>query len=246
MKKIMLAICCVISFSGVTAQTIIKILLIGDKGPTNEKKEAKSFIAVKKYPDGSIQLLDYKMQGPLKKVTTYTDIGLRVLEGPYYEYEVNGAVKLSGTYSNNRKDREWYYFNDTGKVILTEKYMEGELMETINPDTVKKNNQTESDVKSAEREAGFPGKTGAWKNYLIKALNPDIALKSTNGGVVRVGFAIDVSGRPVDIYIRKSVEYVLDEEALRVIYNMPDWNPAIRNGMNVKAYRVQPFSFIKE
>ncbi|MBK7122278.1 MAG: hypothetical protein IPH68_05330 [Chitinophagaceae bacterium] len=47
MKKIMLAICCVISFSGVTAQTIIKILLIGDKGPTNEKKEANSFIAVK-------------------------------------------------------------------------------------------------------------------------------------------------------------------------------------------------------
>ncbi len=48
MKKIMLAICCVISFSGITAQTIIKILLIGDKGPVSERKEAKSFIAVKK------------------------------------------------------------------------------------------------------------------------------------------------------------------------------------------------------
>lgn len=241
-----LTICSAIAFTGVTAQGIIKILLIGDKGPTKEIKEAKSFISVKKYPNGSVELLDYKMRGPLKKATTYTDITLKELDGPYYEYDVNGAIKLRGSYTNNLKEDEWLYFNDTGKVILKEKYRQGALIETINPDTVKKENEADQIFAKEEREAAFIGKDKSCRNYLLKTLDPDIASKSINGGVVRVGFAIDISGRPSDIFIRKSVEYVLDEEVLRVIYNMPDWSPAVQNGKKVKAYRVQPFSFIKE
>ncbi|MBK6633485.1 MAG: hypothetical protein IPG38_03415 [Chitinophagaceae bacterium] len=52
------------------------------------------FFGKKYFPDGSIQLLDYKMQGPLKKVTTYTDIGLRVLEGKDWVPKYYGICTL--------------------------------------------------------------------------------------------------------------------------------------------------------
>ena len=244
MKRLMLILCFVLPFTVLTAQTVTKILLVGDKGPTKDIKEAKSFIAVKRYPNGSAELLDYKMRGPLEKATTYADATLRVLDGPYYEYDTNGFIKLSGAYANNQKDNEWTYFNDTGKVILKEKYRAGELIERINPDTIKK--ETNENFQEGDKEAAFIGKANSWKNYLIKSLNPDIALQSVKGGVVRVFFAIDFTGRPTDIHLWKSVEYMLDEESLKVIYNMPDWSPAIRNGERVKAYRTQPFGFVKE
>jgi len=244
MKKL---VCLLILMSASTllpAQTIIKIMLVGDKGPVKDTKDASSFIAVKKYPNGSVELLDYKMRGPLRKATTYTDITLSVQEGPYYEYDINGIIKTSGEYVNNKKENDWVYFNDTGKVILKEKYKAGILIENINPDTVK--TEIPGEGREGDREAGFIGKANSWRNYLLKTLKPDIALQSVKGGTVRVFFAIDNTGKPTDIHIWRSVEYVLDEESLRVIYNMPDWSPAISNGEKVKAYRTQPFSFIKD
>jgi protein TonB len=41
------------------------------------------------------------------------------------------------------------------------------------------------------------------------------------------------------------VEFVLDDEAMRVIEQSPLWQPAFQDGKNVNAYRVQPFTFIK-
>ncbi|MEO7306734.1 MAG: energy transducer TonB [Ferruginibacter sp.] len=244
MKRILYLLFLLSVFTGLPAQTITRILLVGDKGTTKDIKEAKSFIAVKKYPNGSVELLDYKMRGPLRKATTYADATLSVLEGPYYEYDINGIIKISGGYTNNKQDNEWVYFNDTGKVILKEMYKAGELIKSTNPDTVKK--ETQEKFQDGDKEAMFIGKTNSWKNYLIKTLNPDIALKSVKGGTVKVFFAIDITGRPTDIHIWKSVEYVLDEESLRAIYNMPDWSPAIKNGEQIKAYRLQPFGFVKD
>ena len=44
----------------------------------------------------------------------------------------------------------------------------------------------------------------------------------------------------------KSVEFVLDEEAIRVIEKSPLWQPAIQHGKQVNAYRIQPIGFVKE
>ena len=84
-----------------------------------------------------------------------------------------------------------------------------------------------------------------WINYLTQTLDPEVGNKSVKGGQVRVGFTVNTSGKCVDIYLRKSVEFVLDEEAIRVIENSPLWEPAIQKGRKVNAYRVQPINFAK-
>lgn len=244
MKKQLLLWCLMISCTCLQAQKITKILLIGENGkPVTESKLAKSFIAVKKYPDGRAELLDYTMRGPLRKTTMYADGNLTKADGPSYEYHENGFIKWKGSYAAGNKDGDWAYYNDSGKYQYKERYAMGSLLETVRADSVEANTKEEH---PGDHKAGFIGKNNAWRNYLLKTLNPDIAARSVNGGTVQVYFAININGRPADIHVWKSVEYVLDEEALRVIYDSPDWSPEVHNGETIRAYRVQPITFSKE
>ncbi len=224
------------------SQEIVNVVLVGDEGITEDIKKANAFIVVKKYPN-SFQRLDYKFNQPLQKLRTYSDSTLTVLQGPSYEYAFMGWLLLSGNYKDNTKDGDWDTFNDTGKVILTEKYDMGVLIKTVNPDTLKKEKSIEY---KDEKEATFKKGDSGWKSYLIKNLNGELAAKSYNGGTVRVAFRVNTDGKCVDAYLRKSVEFVLDEEALRIIETSPLWNPAFQNGKNVNAYRIQPITFVKQ
>ena len=247
MKIVPLLLLCLFINWNVFSQEIVNFVLVGDKGATENIKEAHSFIVVKKYPDG-FKRLDYKIGAPLQTFRSYTDSTLTILQGSYYEYSLAGTVAKSGYYLNNLKEKDWYYYNDTGKVILEEKYEQGILVKTINPDTVKKVIDSLHDgvFDKVEKEATFKKGDKSWKKYLSENLNGDVAAKSVNGGEVRVGFVVNKTGTCVDIYLRKSVEFVLDEEAIRVIENSPLWQPAYQNGRVVNAYRVQPITFVKQ
>ena len=61
-----------------------------------------------------------------------------------------------------------------------------------------------------------------------------------------VKFVVNTEGKCTQIHMAKSVEYVLDEEARRVIENSPLWQPAVQNGRIVNAYRRQPITFSKQ
>lgn len=228
----------------VNSQKIVNLVLVGNQGITENITEAHSFIVVKKYP-GSFQRLDYKIGAPLEKLRNYSDSTLEVLEGHFYEYTPDGRIALSGFYQNNLKHGDWYYYNDTGKVILEENYIKGVHVKTINPDTLKKEDRVDA-VKTVEKEATFGKGDRDWIKYLTKNLNADLASNSVNGGEVRVMFVVNKEGKCVDVHLKKSVEFILDEEVIRIIENSPQWQPAVQNGRIVNAYRLQPITFTKQ
>lgn len=225
------------------AQQIVNLVLVGEKGITEDIKEARSFIVIKQYPNG-FQRLDYNLGAPLERLRTYSDSTLTVLKGPFYEYSSAGTITKSGYYINNMKERDWYYYNDTGKVILEEKYEKGELAKTIRPDTMK-HKPLDDKFHDGEREAVFKKGDREWIKYLSKNINAEVGMRSVRGGRVVVMFVVNTSGKCVDVHLAKSVEFVLDEEAIRVIENSPPWEPAFQNGKRVNAYRRQPISFGK-
>ena len=65
----------------------------------------------------------------------YTDSTLTVLQGSFYGYNLQGALIKSGYFFNNLKDKDWYFYNNTRKVFLEEKYAQGILIKSCNPDT---------------------------------------------------------------------------------------------------------------
>lgn len=227
------------------SQEIVDLVLVGDNGITEDIKKAHSFVLVKKYPD-CFQRLDYKLNAPLQKLRSYSDSTLTVLQGNYYEYDANGAITIKGHYQNNLKDDYWYYYNDTAKVIREEKYLAGVLIKTINPDTIKNKEDNDIAIKNVEEEARFGKRESDWGQYLSKNINGDVAAGSVEGGNVIVMFVVNTDGKCVDVHLEKSVEFVLDEEALRVIENSPVRHPAIQNARKVNAYRRQPLTFVKQ
>ncbi len=228
---------------GSFAQEIVNLVLVGNSGITEDVTKAHSFIVVKQYP-GFFQRLDYVIGAPLQKLKTYSDSSLSILHGDYYEYDAKGNMKVRGNYENNARENEWYFYNDTGKIIRYETYMKDVLIKTTDPDTLKKEEKTDK-ISTVELEAEFGKGQKGWIKYLIGNLRSELSLQSVNGGAVWVEFVVNTEGKCTNVHLFKSVEFVLDEEAIRVIEKSPSWKAAVQNGKKVNAYRRQPISFVK-
>lgn len=136
-----------------SAQKIVNLVFVGDKGVTENIKEAKFFIVVKDF-GGKLQRLDYKMSGPLSKENNYLDSNMQILDGPYYEYALDGSLATAGKYINDLKEYDWMSYNHIGKVILSKTYLNNVLIKTSDPDTVAKK-EILTDNKMIEKEADF-------------------------------------------------------------------------------------------
>jgi hypothetical protein len=226
------------------SQKIINYVFVGDSGITENIEQAHSFILIKKFPS-SFQRLDYKLKGPLIKEENYSDSTLEILEGMCYEYHKNGALLKSGEFNNNLKEKDWKTYNDTGKVLLIDTYEKDVLIKSVNPDTLKKEPE-DSTLKKDEQEANFGEKDNDWKSFLFKNLDVRVIEDSNKGGTIWVGFTIDTSGKCVNIYMKKSVEFVLDDEGRRILEISPLWKPSILKGKKIKADRIQPLTFFKQ
>ena len=228
------------AFTGATAQEIVNFAYVGDAGITEDIKAAHSLIVIKQYPNNVFERLDYLLNAPLKMLRTYSDSSITTLHGKYLKYNKSGGLEVSGEYANNSKTGEWAYFNDSSKMILKETYVNNQLVKSVNPDTVTK----QDPVKYAdERESSFVGGQRKWAKYLQNAfakMPPELA---TQKGYVRVMFIVNTDGQTSDIYLWNSARFGLDEEAIKLIRKSPRWEPAFQNGKIVKSYKLQPIVF---
>ena len=72
---------------------------------------------------------------------------------------------------------------------------------------------------------------------------PDSARENNIQGRVIVRFIITETGAVDSVKVLKSIGWGCDEEAVRVIKNMPHWKPGMQNGKPVKVYFTQPITF---
>ena len=72
---------------------------------------------------------------------------------------------------------------------------------------------------------------------------PTEAIKDSIAGIETISFTIDKNGKAVDLSITHSLGSLFDQEAMRLIKNMPDWNPASLNGVPVASQLSVPLTF---
>ena len=95
-----------------------------------------------------------------------------------------------------------------------------------------------------EKKAEFPGGTKELMLYLAENIEyPEKAMDEGIQGRVLVRFVVRKDGSIVDAMVRRGVDPLLDEEAIRVVKNMPDWIPARCHGKAVSSYFNVPVSF---
>lgn len=90
----------------------------------------------------------------------------------------------------------------------------------------------------------FPGGDMALRLFLIKNIKyPDKAIKDNICGVVYITFCIRSDGSIDRIQLQKSVNPLLDNEAIRVVRIMPRWKPGKIRSRNVSVWFSLPINF---
>lgn len=221
------------------SQDIVNFITLGSNGITNNPDEVISFIVIKKYEDGHYERLDYKKGGPLMKLSSYKDDSLKVLNGRFMQYEPNGNIKFYGAYSEGLKSGDWLTFGDSYKVVLSVKFDHDTIVKVNDLDS------KDSTIYEDSKEAEYPGGIKAWSKYVSNSIvKSGVIDRSFGGGQTKVNFTINTDGAPMEIFLSKSSEFILDEECIRII-KVSHWKPAFANGKNVKSYMMQPFTFEK-
>lgn len=108
-----------------------------------------------------------------------------------------------------------------------------------------KTNPNENGVYSVvEVMPSFPGGDVALRDYVIKkVVYPEDAKKAGIQGKVYVSFVIDEKGRVESAKVVRSANPLLDNEALRVVKEMPEWKPGTEKGKAVKVEYTMPVNF---
>jgi protein TonB len=114
-----------------------------------------------------------------------------------------------------------------------------------NPESSKEEDKVNEKIAApvfvqAEPVAGYPD---LYEYFGRELTYPLSRMKDSVSGVVAVVFTINKEGRPEKIEIEQSLGKEFDEEAIRVMQNMPLWNPATYNGKPVASRMSLPLTF---
>jgi len=90
----------------------------------------------------------------------------------------------------------------------------------------------------------FPGGEAKLFEYLGKNIKyPQIAKEAGISGIVYINFVVDTQGNITDVKVLRGIGGGCDEEAVRVVKNMPKWTPGKQRGKPVKVSYNLPIRF---
>jgi TonB family protein len=94
------------------------------------------------------------------------------------------------------------------------------------------------------QEASFGSESKSLFGYISKSVNyPQQSIENGEQGRVYVKFIVETDGSVSHILVERGVSQLLDAETIRVIRQMPKWNPGSCEGKAVRMFMRMPVSF---
>jgi TonB family protein len=236
---------CILSancFSQSGADSLVKAML-SDEHVTQDNKGAELIL-----------------NGNLSAAGDFYDTELKKDEGNVNAYFGLGIVHIakSDTLSACRDWSAVLALGDTATYRLLEAHCHGNMM--IEDDIIpkkkymqmftmeRKDGKVLSDATKArtivEQMPEFPGGDAALLKYISSNLKVPAAAKEKNiKGTVYINFIISSKGHVLFPYVVRGIGSGCDEEALRLIRNMPAWKPGKQNGSPVLVRYNLPVKF---
>lgn len=112
-----------------------------------------------------------------------------------------------------------------------------------NNDKIVADQDTLTIVDYPDVEAQFPGGSAEMMKYLIKNFKyPDCLMAEYPYGRIFIEFIVNTDGSIEQVKVLKRIAKELDDEAIRVVKNMPNWIPAEKEGEKVRSRRRLPIT----
>ena len=241
-------------------------IYFNSKGKVNSFEQATYYEVLQHAPKGKDKATKtaYFKSGKLKAKYYYLSYSERKLDGAQKEWYENGQLRQYEKYKkglSNGKTKKWY---EDGRLNQKVDYKKGNLDgriltywengQTKRIDKYKKGKLITGKCFSMNGEEiahfdykilpEFPGGLEKLQQYLLQELKyPEYSQKNKIEGNVIIVFAIDTDGSISDIEIRQSANEEMDNEAIRVVKNMPKWIPGKEDGEIIKFYFSLPLQF---
>jgi len=101
-------------------------------------------------------------------------------------------------------------------------------------------------AKNTYSQPEFPGGNRELASYLSKNIKyPRNSRTASCRGKVIICFKVENNGTITEVKVTKGVNKILNKEAKRVVKNMPNWKPAIKNGKSVSEILTIPIVFFR-
>ena len=196
------------------------------------------------YKNGSKEGLWQKWDSLQRKLDSTIYLQDQPVQSTTFSYYKNGALSYSTTKDSLLDTYSSVSYTKEG-LKSSEVFFQGQkgVLKSFTENGI----VTDSVFTREEKEAGFPGAEKGWRSYLEQNLNPNVPVnKKAPPGTynVRVKFIVQKDGSISDISAETSFGYGMEEEVIRVITKGPKWIPAVQYGRKVKAYRIQPVTFV--
>lgn len=171
---------------------------------------------------GHFTVRDYYIGGAYQMVGEYLSVDPEIEDGDFLFFHTNGQISHKGSYKNGELVGDWFIYDRSGNI-----------RKVVNYDfDIKEPDQPSHDEGEIGEQAAFAGKN--LKVYLAsETVYPPRPYKYNIQGKVYVQFRVNEDGIISNALVVRGLDKDLDKEALRVIRNMPDWNPARKDGVPV-------------
>lgn len=196
------------------------------------------------------QWASYWINGKLRQVVSYTK---DQPNGRWQFYTYNGALSYEGDYLNGKPTNQWQFYAEDGTIdtlLNKELYAKpqdnehAEMVDGLLDKTTNKDSIYQIIVMPPEGLPNFFGGESALFRYLSENIKyPEIARENGIEGTVYIEFIINRQGFVDKAIVKRGVDTACDEEAYRVINQMPRWIPGRVDGKPVQVIYTLPIKF---
>lgn len=196
----------------------------------NNKGSDLSFPTKHRYYTGILPEVDDETLDEINRVNEWCkEHGVKKL--PYFDDETLEALNKA------REFRKGKSLSQSAPMRL----MQAEPKETDSYATLDK---SVYNMATVERQPFYYGGLEAMQKWIAEHIQyPTEAIESQTEGKVIVEFIVDENGNVTDPQILKGLTLELNNEAMRLVKEMPDWRPGTVNGEAVKTYYTIPITF---
>ncbi len=214
------------------------------------KKRKASFYRLYTFQDGLYKVEDHYADGQVYMTgycTNITTNSCKYREGAVKFYDRDGRIQREGQYKAGRRTGVWRSYYKNSNSIRSEGNYKGNLSEEVEFqyfDSTTHEMTRKSIIADSFYTEQMPVCNFDLQKYLKKNLKyPEFALYAKASGRVIVKFIIDEDGAVANATVEKGVGVGFDEEAIRVVSEMPHWQPGYQNGYAVRVIFKLPIVF---
>lgn len=156
-----------------------------------------------------------------------------------------GVMRDSGRFENGARVGEWNFYFSSGKMAERSVFRNDSTIQCIRWNNAWGDERRELSIEEInQKEPQFPGGEEALNEWIRHHLvYPKEALQNGVTGIVYASFVVEVCGNLGDIKILRSANDIFSEEVLRLLANMPKWEPGMLHTRTIPMKMVLPIHF---